>query len=96
MIKAHSVAIASNESFSGWNKTFTEPRLYAALVDRLTYGGNIIETVNAVYQDGYAPTAEDFESCEHFVITLGIKSAEIQAKVEEPDWLRRRPSGRSA
>lgn len=30
-----SVAIASNESFSGWTKTFTDPRLCAAIVDRL-------------------------------------------------------------
>lgn len=27
------VAIASNESFSGWTKTFTDPRLCAAIVD---------------------------------------------------------------
>jgi DNA replication protein DnaC len=39
-----SVAIASNESFSAWTKTFTDPRLCAAIVDRLTFGGNIIET----------------------------------------------------
>jgi DNA replication protein DnaC len=39
-----SVAIASNEAFSGWTKTFTDPRLCAAIVDRLTFGGNIIET----------------------------------------------------
>lgn len=39
-----SVAIASNESFSGWTKTFTDPRLCAAIVDRLTFGGNIIDT----------------------------------------------------
>lgn len=38
------VAIASNEAFSGWTKTFTDPRLCAAIVDRLTFGGNIIET----------------------------------------------------
>lgn len=37
----NSVAIASNESFSGWTKTFTDPRLCAASVDRLTFGGNI-------------------------------------------------------
>ena len=36
------VAIASNESFSGWTKTFTNPRLCAAIVDRLTFGGHII------------------------------------------------------
>ncbi|WSS31470.1 ATP-binding protein [Streptomyces sp. NBC_01185] len=40
----NSVAIASNEPFSGWTKTFTDPRLRAAIVDRLTFGGNIIET----------------------------------------------------
>lgn len=34
----NSVAIASNESFSGWTKTFTDPRLCAAIVDRLTFG----------------------------------------------------------
>ncbi|MGK5680174.1 IS21-like element helper ATPase IstB [Actinoplanes sp. URMC 104] len=37
-----SVAIASNEAFSGWTKTFTDPRLSAAIADRLTVGGNII------------------------------------------------------
>jgi hypothetical protein len=28
----------------GWTKTFTDPRLCAAIVDRITFGGNIIET----------------------------------------------------
>lgn len=32
------------ESFSGWTETFTDPRLCAAIVDRLTFGGDIIET----------------------------------------------------
>jgi hypothetical protein len=27
-----------------WTKTFTDPRLCVAIVDRLTFGGNIIET----------------------------------------------------
>ncbi|WP_405148776.1 ATP-binding protein [Sphaerisporangium sp. NBC_01403] len=45
-----SVAIASNESFSGWTKTFTDPRLCAAIVDRLTFGGNIIETGTDSYR----------------------------------------------
>jgi hypothetical protein len=27
----------------GWTKTFTEPRLCAAIIDRLAFGGNIIE-----------------------------------------------------
>jgi DNA replication protein DnaC len=45
-----SVGIASNESFSGWTKTFTDPRLCAAIVDRLTFGGNIIETGTTSYR----------------------------------------------
>ena len=36
--------IASIEPFSGWTKTFTDPRLCAAIVDRLTFAGHIIET----------------------------------------------------
>ncbi|MEA9987139.1 IS21-like element helper ATPase IstB [Subtercola sp. RTI3] len=46
----NSVGIASNESFSGWGKTFTDPRLCAAIVDRLTFGGNIIETGTDSYR----------------------------------------------
>jgi len=49
------VAIASNESFSGWTKTFTDPRLCAAaIVDRLTFAGNIIETGTASYRLAHA------------------------------------------
>jgi DNA replication protein DnaC len=46
----HSVAIASNDSYSGWTRTFTDPRLCAAIVDRLTFGGNIIETGTDSYR----------------------------------------------
>ena len=45
-----SVAIASNEASSGWTKTFTDPRLCAAIVDRLTFGGSIIETGTDSYR----------------------------------------------
>nr|WP_083777819.1 IS21-like element helper ATPase IstB [Segniliparus rotundus] len=45
-----SVAIASNEPFGGWTKTFTGPRLCAAIVDRLTFGGHIIETGTDSYR----------------------------------------------
>ncbi|MEV4012501.1 IS21-like element helper ATPase IstB [Nonomuraea angiospora] len=45
-----SVAIASNESFGGWTKTFTDPRLCAAIVDRLTYNATIIETGTDSYR----------------------------------------------
>lgn len=46
----NSVAIASNESFAGWTKTFTDPRLCAAIVDRLTFHGTIIETGTDSYR----------------------------------------------
>ncbi|MEU0414318.1 ATP-binding protein [Streptomyces griseorubiginosus] len=46
----NSVAMASNESFSGWTKTFTDLRLCAAIVDRLTFGGYIIETGTDSYR----------------------------------------------
>jgi len=49
-----SVAIASNESFSGWTRTFTDPRLCAAIVDRLTFSGNIIETGTTSYRLAHA------------------------------------------
>ncbi|WP_371871000.1 ATP-binding protein [Mycolicibacterium agri] len=35
---------------SGWTKTFTDPRLCAAIVDRLTFGGTIIETGTDSYR----------------------------------------------
>lgn len=44
----NSVAIASNESFGGWTKTFTDPRLCAAIVDRLN--GTIVETGTDSYR----------------------------------------------
>ena len=49
----NSVAIASNESFSAWTKTFTDPRLCAAIVDRLTFNGTIIETGTTSYRLNY-------------------------------------------
>jgi hypothetical protein len=53
-----SVAIASNESLGGWTKTFTDPRLCAAIVDRLTFAGNIIETGTDSYRLAHAKTQQ--------------------------------------
>ncbi|GAA0443676.1 hypothetical protein GCM10009544_03140 [Streptomyces stramineus] len=33
-----------------WTKTFTDPRLCAAVVDRLTFGGNTIRTETESYR----------------------------------------------
>lgn len=43
-------AIAWNESFSGWTKTFTAPRLCAVIADRLTFGGSLIQTGTDSYR----------------------------------------------
>jgi hypothetical protein len=39
-----SIAVASNSAFSEWARTFTDPRLCAAIVDRITFEAHIIET----------------------------------------------------
>ena len=52
--ETNSVAIASNQSFSGWTKTFTDPRLCPAIIDRLTFAGNIIETGTRSYRLSHA------------------------------------------
>jgi DNA replication protein DnaC len=57
-----SVAIASNESFGGWTKTFTDPRLCAAIVDRLTFGGNIIETGTDSYRLAKTRARAEYQS----------------------------------
>ncbi len=44
------IAIASNEPFSSWTKTFTDPRLCAAVAGRLTFGGRILETGSTSYR----------------------------------------------
>jgi len=45
-----SIACASNASFSEWGATFTDPRLAAAVVDRLTFRAHIIETGTDSYR----------------------------------------------
>ena len=45
-----SIACASNAPFSQWGSTFTDPRLAAAVVDRLTFNAHIIQTGSASYR----------------------------------------------
>lgn len=45
-----SIAIASNAPFSEWTKTFTDARLAAAVVDRITFRAHIIETGTTSYR----------------------------------------------
>ncbi len=50
----NSVDIPSNDSFRSWTRTFTGPRLCAAVGDRLTFGGDIIETGTDSYRLAHA------------------------------------------
>ena len=45
-----SIACASNAPFSEWGQTFTDPRLAAAVVDRLTFHAHIIQTGSDSYR----------------------------------------------
>lgn len=45
-----SIACASNAPFSEWGNTFTDPRLAAAVVDRLTFNAHIINTGTQSYR----------------------------------------------
>ena len=45
-----SIACASNAPFSEWGATFTDPRLAAAVVDRLTFRAHIIQTGTESYR----------------------------------------------
>jgi len=44
------VASAADAPFSSLRKTFTDPRLCAAIVDRLTFGGHVIDTGDRAYR----------------------------------------------
>jgi DNA replication protein DnaC len=44
------IAIATNAPFSEWPKTFTDQRLCRAIVDRMTFNANIIETGSQSYR----------------------------------------------
>ena len=45
-----SLAVASNHPFSEWGRTFSDPRLAAAVVDRVTFRAHIIETGTNSYR----------------------------------------------
>ena len=45
-----SMAVASNLPFSEWGQVVTDPRLVAAIVDRLTFRAHIIETGTESYR----------------------------------------------
>ncbi len=45
-----SIALATNLPFSEWGSVFTDPRLVAAIVDRVTFNAHILETGTQSYR----------------------------------------------
>jgi DNA replication protein DnaC len=45
-----SIGVASNAPFSEWGKVFADPRLAAAVVDRLTFNSHIVNTGSRSYR----------------------------------------------
>ena len=84
------VAIASNEPFSSWTKTFTDPRLCAAIVDRLTFAGQIIETGTSFLPAGPRPQATQrprtvTETLHTGSVTVPIHVGRRSAALPRPD-----------
>jgi len=53
-----SIAIATNLPFSRWGTVFPDPRLVAAIVDRVTFNAHILETGTQSYRLRTSKTAE--------------------------------------
>ena len=45
-----SIAVATNLPFSEWGSVFPDPRLIAAIVDRVTFNAHILETGTQSYR----------------------------------------------
>lgn len=65
-----SIAIEGNEVFSGCTKTFTGLRLCAAIVDRLTFHGTIIESGPNSYRLNHTESRRS--SCELPTVASGL------------------------
>ena len=48
--ETNAIANASNQPFPGSTRTFTDARLCAAIIDRLTFAGDILETGSTSYR----------------------------------------------
>ena len=85
-----SIACASNAPFSEWGTTFTDPRLAAAVVDRLTFRAHIIATGTDSYRLRATRAAKkepppDTHHSRHVTTSDGGRPA-------QPGWGQIRPS----
>lgn len=58
--KRKATAVASDAPFSEWDNTFTDPGLCAAIADRLTFDGTLIQTGTDSYR--LKATENDYRS----------------------------------
>ena len=72
------MAVASNAPFSEWGQTFADPRLAAAVVDRLTFRAHIIETGSSSAGHHVRADHDPREVGPELIITVG---PELHARV---------------
>jgi hypothetical protein len=53
--------------------------------------GTFGDPLKRSYPDGYAPSRDDFDYCQQFVIEVALRLAEVNAELEPPSWLRQKP-----
>ena len=58
-----SIALATNLPFSEWGSVFTDPRLVAAIVDRVTFNAHILETGTQSYRLRTSKTSTRRRAC---------------------------------
>jgi DNA replication protein DnaC len=81
-----SIACASNAPFSEWGRTFSDPRLAAAVVDRLTFHANIIQTGTDSYRLRTS-RARELRSSTSTNPSRRTRSPQEPAKETEPDHI---------
>lgn len=53
--------------------------------------GTVGDPLKPSYPDGYAPSRDDFEYCQQFIIEVALRVAGVNAELKPPSWLRQKP-----
>jgi hypothetical protein len=53
--------------------------------------GTVGNPLKPSYPDGYAPSRDDFEYCQQFIIEVSLRVAGVNSELEPPSWLRQKP-----
>ena len=87
-----SIACASNAPFSEWGKTFTDPRLAAAVVDRLTFNAHIINTGTNSYRLRTTRTNRKGAATRHHLTPAGHPTRRGPGPTKHRGWGQIRPA----